>query len=144
MGRHRACHQYAILLWRAYRDGLQQHWQRIRGNVRQHACKLRPPRCAHSVCTLTFNQSSAGTCFNVTAQNVTILCNGFSITGNNSSSTYGIISTAPSTTVKDCYIQTSPKAYATMAQPTPIQTNHKQFLQAWQWHAHTKQRAQDT
>ena len=55
----------------------------------------------------TLNASSAingSTCFNVAAANVTLDCNGFSITGNNSTSTYGVSSTAFNTTVKNCIV----------------------------------------
>ena len=51
------------------------------------------------------NVTSTGTCFNVTAANVTINCNGFTITGNNASSYYGITTNAFNTTIKNCNIQ---------------------------------------
>ncbi|MCX6770812.1 MAG: S8 family serine peptidase, partial [Candidatus Micrarchaeota archaeon] len=55
----------------------------------------------------TMNNSSSinwANCFNVTAVNVTLDCNGFSITGNNSTNTYGIYSNMFNTTVKNCNI----------------------------------------
>ncbi len=53
---------------------------------------------------LTTNLSSTGTCFNVTTQNVTIDCQGFNITGNNSANTYGIVSNKFNTTIRNCNI----------------------------------------
>jgi parallel beta-helix repeat protein len=47
---------------------------------------------------------SGSTCFTVAAANVTIDCNGFSIRGSNTSSTYGITSTQPNTTIRNCNI----------------------------------------
>ena len=55
--------------------------------------------------TLTGNANITGaTCFNVTAANVTLDCAGYSITGTNTSSTYGVYSTQFNTTVKNCNI----------------------------------------
>ena len=57
--------------------------------------------------TYTLNQSvsiSGATCFNITAVNVTFNCAGFSITGNNSTGTYGVYSGQSYTTVKNCNI----------------------------------------
>ena len=58
--------------------------------------------------TYTLNQSvsSAGTCFNVTAANVTLDCNGFTITGSNSTGFFGIYinSTAANATIKNCVV----------------------------------------
>ncbi|MGV8161939.1 MAG: BspA family leucine-rich repeat surface protein [Candidatus Nanoarchaeia archaeon] len=56
------------------------------------------------VYNLTSNVSSLGTCFNVTAANVTIDCKGFSIFGSNASSNYGVFSNSVNTTVKNCII----------------------------------------
>lgn len=54
---------------------------------------------------LTQNVSIDGsTCFTITAPNVTLDCNGYSITGDNSSTTYGVYSTQPNTTIKNCQI----------------------------------------
>jgi hypothetical protein len=50
------------------------------------------------------NVSSSGTCFNIQANNVALDCAGYSITGNNSSATYGIYSNQISTTIKNCQI----------------------------------------
>ncbi|MEM2137949.1 MAG: right-handed parallel beta-helix repeat-containing protein [Candidatus Anstonellaceae archaeon] len=47
---------------------------------------------------------SGATCFNVTAANVTLNCNGYSITGSNTTSTYGIYSNQFNTTVTGCTI----------------------------------------
>ena len=60
---------------------------------------------ANSQYTLNQSVSIAGaTCFTVSAANVTLDCNGFSITGNNTTSTYGAYSTQSNTTVKNCNI----------------------------------------
>ena len=45
--------------------------------------------------TLTVPVTSTPTCFNVTAENVTLDCNGFTITGSNVSGTTGIHSNQP-------------------------------------------------
>lgn len=63
--------------------------------------------CGSSVtesCTLNESITSAGTCLTVTANNVTIDCAGYSITGTNSSGNYGVVSTVSNTTVKNCII----------------------------------------
>ena len=55
----------------------------------------------------TLNQSvsiNGSTCFTVAAANVTLDCNGFSITGNNSASTNGIYSHQYNTTIRNCNI----------------------------------------
>ena len=44
-------------------------------------------------------------CFNITAANVTLDCNSYSITGNNTTSTYGVYSNQPNSTIKNCRIQ---------------------------------------
>ena len=55
--------------------------------------------------TLTGNASINGsTCFTITAANVTLNCNGNTITGNNTSTTYGVYSTQLNTTVQNCII----------------------------------------
>ncbi|MCX6770917.1 MAG: DUF2341 domain-containing protein [Candidatus Micrarchaeota archaeon] len=56
------------------------------------------------VCNVTSDLASNGSCFNVQADNVTIECNGHSITGNNAASTYGVYSGQSNTTVKNCII----------------------------------------
>jgi hypothetical protein len=62
---------------------------------------------ANTVYTMTANASINGsTCFNVAAQNVTLNCNGYSVVGNNTASTYGIYSTKYNTTIKNCNVQT--------------------------------------
>ncbi|VVB57323.1 Concanavalin A-like lectin/glucanases superfamily protein [uncultured archaeon] len=54
---------------------------------------------------LTQNVSLSGsTCFNISAANVTLNCGGFSITGDNSSETYGVYSNAPNSTLQNCQI----------------------------------------
>jgi parallel beta-helix repeat protein len=55
------------------------------------------------VCNVTQDLASNGTCFSVTANNVTILCNGHSITGSGTGN--GIFTNANTTTVKDCRLQ---------------------------------------
>ena len=51
------------------------------------------------------NASAEGaTCFNILAANVTIDCNGNSITGNGTDGTYGIYSNSANTTVRNCNI----------------------------------------
>ena len=54
---------------------------------------------------LKLNLTTTDTCFNITAQNVTLDCAGYSITGNNSTSTYGVYSDQINTTVRNCNIQ---------------------------------------
>ncbi len=55
--------------------------------------------------TLGSNVSISDTnCFNVTAVNVTLDCNGYSITGNNASGSFGVYSYNFNTTVKNCNI----------------------------------------
>ena len=57
--------------------------------------------------TYTMNASSAingSTCFSITAANVVLNCNGYSITGNNTASTYGVISTQLNSTIRNCII----------------------------------------
>ncbi|MGV8086226.1 MAG: choice-of-anchor Q domain-containing protein [Candidatus Woesearchaeota archaeon] len=46
----------------------------------------------------------SSTCFNISSSNVTLDCNGFSITGTNSSGTYGIYVTQPNVTIRNCNI----------------------------------------
>ena len=69
------------------------------------------PACGNNLSiagtTYTMNISSSVdglTCYTVTAANVTLDCAGYSITGNNSSSTYGIYSSQFNTTIKNCNI----------------------------------------
>ncbi len=63
------------------------------------------PIQANQIYTLSGNIAINGaTCFSISAANVTIDCNGYSITGNNTASTYGVYSTAYNTTVKNCNI----------------------------------------
>lgn len=54
------------------------------------------------VYTLNASQSSVGTCFNVSAQNITINCNGYALTGDNTSNSYGVYSNQFNTTIKNC------------------------------------------
>ena len=59
----------------------------------------------NNVTTLASNVSINGqTCFNVTAENVTLDCNGFGIRGNNASGTYGIYSNQLNTTIRNCNV----------------------------------------
>jgi len=44
------------------------------------------------------------TCLNMTAQNITISCNGFTIQGDNSSTTYGVYTNQFNSTVANCTI----------------------------------------
>jgi len=61
---------------------------------------------ANEVYTLTDDVTEEGaTCFTVDAQNITLDCAGFSITGDNSSTTYGVYSDEFNTTVENCIIQ---------------------------------------
>ena len=54
---------------------------------------------------LTNNVSiNGGTCFTVTAENVTLNCNGFSIIGDNTLGTYGIYTNKYNTTIQNCVI----------------------------------------
>jgi hypothetical protein len=54
---------------------------------------------------LSSNATSSGTCFNVTAANITIDCKGYTITGNNATGTFGVYSNSYNTTVKNCIIR---------------------------------------
>ncbi|MCX6771860.1 MAG: right-handed parallel beta-helix repeat-containing protein [Candidatus Micrarchaeota archaeon] len=56
------------------------------------------------MCNVTQDLNSTGTCFTVQASNVTIQCNGHSITGSNVTTSNGIYSNKPSTTVKNCVL----------------------------------------
>ena len=56
-------------------------------------------------CTMNTDLSiDNSNCFNITAQNITVDCNGFSMTGNNASNTNGIFSDKFNTTIKNCII----------------------------------------
>ena len=68
------------------------------------ACVCGALTAPNSVCSLSFDLNSSGTCFTVAAQNVTISCNGHSITGSNASGTYGVYSNQASTAVRNCSI----------------------------------------
>ncbi|MEM4555144.1 MAG: right-handed parallel beta-helix repeat-containing protein, partial [Candidatus Anstonellaceae archaeon] len=71
-------------------------------NISTLCMELKVP---NSVYTLNANASINGsTCFVVSAQNVTLDCNGFSIIGNRTPNTYGIFSNQFNTTVKNCII----------------------------------------
>jgi parallel beta-helix repeat protein len=60
----------------------------------------------NEVYTLTKNAIPPdGTCLNVFADNVTIDCNGYTITGDNSTGSYGVYSNSTNTTTKNCIIQ---------------------------------------
>ncbi|MFA5797797.1 MAG: LamG-like jellyroll fold domain-containing protein, partial [Candidatus Woesearchaeota archaeon] len=70
-----------------------------------NAVNCTTPIQANQVYTFTGNVAINGaTCFSISAANVTINCNGYSITGNNTASTYGVYSTAATTTVRNCNI----------------------------------------
>lgn len=60
----------------------------------------------HATYVLTDNVSSIGTCFNITAQNITLDCDGFSINYSvlGSEKTYGVYSNKSLTTIKNCNI----------------------------------------
>ncbi|MFA6907249.1 MAG: right-handed parallel beta-helix repeat-containing protein, partial [Candidatus Micrarchaeia archaeon] len=69
-----------------------------------------PPQCAAistpgQIYTLQTNISASGaTCFNITAENVTLDCAGFGISGTNSSGTFGVYSNQDNTTIRNCNI----------------------------------------
>jgi len=47
--------------------------------------------------------ATGGTCFNITASNVTLNCNGFTLTGTNGSDTFGVnVTNSTNVTVRDC------------------------------------------
>jgi len=55
----------------------------------------------------TLNQSvsaTGATCFNITAENVTLECGGYSITGDNTTAAYGIIANANNAAIWDCNV----------------------------------------
>jgi parallel beta-helix repeat protein len=56
----------------------------------------------NTIVTLTQSVSSTGTCFTVTADNVTLDCNGFGINYSSTSAGYGVQSNSTNTTVKNC------------------------------------------
>jgi parallel beta-helix repeat protein len=59
--------------------------------------------------TLTGNITISGaTCFTIAAPNITLDCNGYSITGNNASGTFGISSSQFNTTIRNCIIDSFP------------------------------------
>lgn len=60
---------------------------------------------SRGVYNLSQNLSSAGTCLNITAQNVTLDCNGFTINYSSSSAGYGIYTNLNNVTIKNCIIQ---------------------------------------
>ncbi|MFA5930453.1 MAG: right-handed parallel beta-helix repeat-containing protein [Candidatus Micrarchaeia archaeon] len=61
---------------------------------------------ANTLYTMYANASISGlTCFNVTAANVSLNCNGYTITGTNTTGTYGIYSTQVGTIIENCTIQ---------------------------------------
>ena len=55
-----------------------------------------------SISLLSSVSINGSTCFNVTAANVTLDCAGYSVTGNNSTTTYGLYSNQNFTSVKNC------------------------------------------
>ncbi len=60
---------------------------------------------ANTIYTLNASCTIAGlNGFNITAQNITLDCNGYSITGNNSTGTYGIYTNQLNTTIQNCVI----------------------------------------
>ena len=59
----------------------------------------------NSIYTLTQDTAvNSSTCMTVSAQNITLDCAGYTITGNNVSATYGVYSDQFNTTVKNCNI----------------------------------------
>ncbi len=58
----------------------------------------------NTIYVLTQNVSSSGTCMNITASNVTLNCQGFTINFSNSNSGAGVYSNSTNTTVKNCVI----------------------------------------
>ncbi len=60
---------------------------------------------ANTVYTLTSDSSSSGTCFTVLADNITINCNNYTISGTNTMNSFGVYSNKFNTTVKNCNIQ---------------------------------------
>jgi hypothetical protein len=73
-------------------------------NTTQQSCTCGNLTTPNYVCNVTQDLNSNGTCFTVYADNVTIQCNGHTITGDNQTGTYGVFSTRQSTTVKNCTI----------------------------------------
>ncbi|MDB4303882.1 right-handed parallel beta-helix repeat-containing protein, partial [Desulfosarcina sp.] len=60
---------------------------------------------ANTVYTMSSNLTSTGTCFTITAENVTLDCSGYTITGDNQSNSYGIYSNQYNTTIQNCNIE---------------------------------------
>jgi len=60
---------------------------------------------ANSTYTMNMSKTANGTnCYNVTAANITLDCAGYSITGNNSTGTYGFYTNQANTTLRNCKI----------------------------------------
>ena len=59
---------------------------------------------ANSTETLAENLSVSSICFTVMAANVTLNCNGYTITGGNTTDAYGVYSNQSGTTIKNCQV----------------------------------------
>jgi len=59
---------------------------------------------ANTVYTLNASISNSSTCFTIAAENITLDCAGFSITGNNTTNSYGIYGTFRNATIRNCNI----------------------------------------
>lgn len=59
---------------------------------------------ANTITTLTQSYQSNGTCIRIKADNVTLDCAGYNLTGSNISGTYGVFSTQFNTTIMNCNI----------------------------------------
>jgi hypothetical protein len=90
---------------------------------------------ADTVYKLTRNVSSPGTCFAVTARNVTIDCGGYSINYSSTTLGYGVYSNQNFTTVMNCAInltgQTQNNSHAVYYLGTWNGTIHNNSLQTW-------------
>ena len=74
----------------------------IQNQSNQSGCACGTLSTPNSVCTLTQDLTTNGTCFKVMAQNITIDCAGHSITGANMTGAYGVFSNQVGTSVKNC------------------------------------------
>ncbi|HIH54758.1 right-handed parallel beta-helix repeat-containing protein, partial [Candidatus Woesearchaeota archaeon] len=80
---------------------------------------------------------NGSTCFNINVENVTIDCDGFSITGNNAGSTYGVYSNQFNTTIRSCQISNfTTGIYFNGAENGMIQNTNVTITKFWDMYTH--------
>ena len=96
--------------------------------------------------TYTMNSNlaiSSANCFNITAANIILNCNGYTITGNNVTNTNGIYATSTNTTIENCNISNFSNgiyfngANGTISNTT-ISTTYNRNIQQRERHLHKK------